>query len=59
MFGLVNLFTNTVTGVAEVAVNTVKAGVGVTVALADDGKILDDSLEGMQSGMKKIGNTDD
>lgn len=59
MFGsLVSLAVNTVTGVAELGVNTVKAGVGVTIALADDSKTLDESLKGMRKGVSKIGKTD-
>jgi hypothetical protein len=62
MFGslssLASLAVNTVTGVAEVAVNGVKAGVGATIALADDSKTLDESLKGMREGISKIGKSE-
>jgi hypothetical protein len=55
--GLLDLATNTFTGVAEVAANTAKLGIGAAIAPFDDGKVFTDAAGGIASGLDKVGDT--
>lgn len=56
MFGILY---NTVEGLVEASINTVKAPIGVFLAPLDDGKTIEESVEGIQKGISKIGKSDD
>lgn len=56
--GLLDLVSNTVTGVAEVTVNSAKLGVGVVAAPLDDGETLDQAVDGIRSETDKIGKSE-
>ena len=53
--GLFDLVANTVEGVAEVAVNVVKAPIGVATMTFDEGETLDEAGDGITKGLSKIG----
>lgn len=57
--GLFNLISNTVEGVLETTVNTAKLAVSPLAVPFDDGKMMDDSAEGISKGIEKIGKSDD
>mgnify|MGYP001005652925 CR=1 FL=1 len=57
MFGIFKLATNAVEGVAQVALGTVKAAVGVVAIPLDDGKIFDDAGKNIRDGVSKIGSS--
>jgi len=53
--GLFDILTNTVEGVADVAVNVVKATIGVATLMFDEGETLDEAGDGISKGLSKIG----
>lgn len=57
--GLFDLVKNTVEGVAQVAVNTVKLPLGVLVSPLDDGRSIVDAAKGIAEGVEKIGDAED
>lgn len=52
MFGII---ANTIDGVLQAGINTVKIPVGVVVSPLDDGKTLEDSVDGLIEGLERIG----
>lgn len=54
-----NLISNTIEGIAEIAINTVKAPIGMLVLPLDDGQTLCDSVDGIVDGLEKVGKSDD
>jgi hypothetical protein len=50
-----DMLSNTVEGIAEVAVNTVKAPIGVVILPLDGGATVVDAASGVSDGLKKIG----
>lgn len=56
--GLFDLITNTVEGVAETTLNTAKLVVSPIVAPLDEGKAMEDSVDGISKGIEKIGKSD-
>jgi hypothetical protein len=55
--GLLDLITNTVEGAAQVAVNVVKAPVGIVTLPLDDGQTIKDAASGIVEGLEKVGKT--
>jgi hypothetical protein len=56
--GLLDLITNTVEGAAQVAVNVVKAPVGIVALPLDDGQTVKDAAAGVVEGLEKVGKTE-
>jgi hypothetical protein len=52
---LFNLISNTVEGVAQLAVNAVKLPIAALVAPLDEGKAVADAANGVVAGVEKIG----
>lgn len=57
--GLFDLLKNTVEGVAQVAVNTVKLPLAAVVAPLDNGQSVADAAKGITEGVEKIGDAKD
>jgi hypothetical protein len=55
VMGLFDLISNTVEGIAEVAVNTAKVAAGVAIAPVDGGEALKDAGQGVLNGLRKVG----
>lgn len=53
--GLFDLIKNTVEGAAQAAVNVAKVPLGVVIAPIDDGKAISEAVQGIEDGVKKIG----
>ena len=49
------LLGNTIEGVAQVTINTAKVAVSAPLSVLDDGKSLDDAVDGISKGVEKIG----
>lgn len=58
MMGILDLIANTIEGVAQTAINTTKAAVGVAIAPMDDAETLVDAGDGIADGLNKIGKSD-
>ena len=56
--GLFDLVTNTVEGITETTINTAKLVVSPVVAPFDNGKAIDDSIQGIENGIEKIGKSE-
>lgn len=56
--GLFGLISNTVEGVAEATINTGKSVVGTATAIVDNGKTIQEGLEGVEKGLSKIGDSE-
>ena len=52
---ILDLITNTIEGAAQVAVNVMKAPIGIVVSPVDDGKTALDAVGGLVDGLSKIG----
>lgn len=57
--GLFDLIRNTVEGVAQVAVNTMKLPLAAVVAPLDDGRSIADAAKGITEGVEKIGDAEE
>jgi hypothetical protein len=53
--GIFDMISNTVEGVAQVALSPVKATIGLVVAPLDDGETVANAAEDLVEGARKIG----
>lgn len=56
---MLSIFTNTIEGLVEATVNTIKAPIGAALLPLDNGKTLNDAVEGVTEGLEKVGKSDD
>lgn len=54
-----SIFTNTIEGLVEATVNTIKTPIGAALLPLDNGKTLADAFEGVTKGLEKVGKSDD